>query len=738
MLIALTLTSVCGQAYGQKASNSMESCHHIAVLTESLLARTLWYKSKSLIHQPFFNDAAFSSFLHLSDEMKLYYTESQVKEMKAVARTNITELFHHHNETSSPPLIPPPLKDKAELTCDFVNQTHDIFLQNVPALKQMVFELIAEDSDFTLNHTLSLKAPGNYARNLEELRERWRKRIKFEKLVMAERFFGHNYPGATSTETVKDALFTRYEKLWQVRSRHYIFYWYWLKAFFNVIDSGASFLTHMIPSEGAVYVSTLPFTTLVDSDTTLSKMLDKQRAEIPALRPTASYSLIPLQSYPTGFALSFIKPWSYVLSISQSLEPEKTPHGQNTVSQKFLVLEQKKNHYEFAVKRMSSQTALLQKSVMQSITAVMEDDSGGTAELLYVKLQGLSLKLKNMHRTDKITTITTYLQQLIANTSSQLDVVMVDLRSSSYMGISSIYFFDMLTKMFVRDSWSLQKRVPLDFRRNLFRKQIVRSWSRHSPVPAFPEDLPLVILTDDTSKGSSEIFVRSMKLMNRALVLGSGLRPSTSGDLSFTDTAHKDGGHLHHTFTSGVGYSIDGHALTRQGLEVDIHLDLDHYGTDYENSLSKRPSYPWQVLNRDFFDASFFRSRIQPLNYRTFDMVSESMVAELAGLHQQRRITEPMDNPWEFSSLVSLKWEDFHQQISRNTHHDLSHSLSQFAQDYATHQRGQSPDKWHAISLMEQDSVLMEAIRITADYQSLLKKGRPASNVQLTDIISKP
>ena len=259
MLMVMALTpEIDRQAYGQTASASEVTCHHLAALTESLLAKTLWYQSKTLVHQPFFNAAILKRFLRLSDEMKLYYTESQVKEMMVAGEANITKLFHHHNNWDSPP----PLKDKADLTCDFIHKTHEIFLQTAPDLQQIIFELITEDSDFTLNHTLSLKAPDKYAQNMDGLRERWSKRIKLEKLVMAEQLFGYEYPDAASTQAVKDALLTQYKKLWRVRTSRYAFYWHWLKALFHVIDSGASFLTRLQPSKHAVYISTCDFTSL--------------------------------------------------------------------------------------------------------------------------------------------------------------------------------------------------------------------------------------------------------------------------------------------------------------------------------------------------------------------------------------------------------------------------------------------------------------------------------------------
>jgi len=107
---------------------------------------------------------AMKTFLKQLDPMKLYFTQADIDEFSA-------------KEFELDDLI---LQGKVEMAYTIFNR----FLQRVDERVKLVDELLATDHDFTVAEEMITDGKAAaYAKNDEEIRDKWRKRIKFDLLV---------------------------------------------------------------------------------------------------------------------------------------------------------------------------------------------------------------------------------------------------------------------------------------------------------------------------------------------------------------------------------------------------------------------------------------------------------------------------------------------------------------------------------------------------------------------------
>lgn len=729
----LLLPLICGSflCFSTQASEQkpeLISCEILAKLTGSLLDHTQWQKTRYLVTDPHFNQAAFRAFLRRIDYMKLYLTEEDINLLKAenIDTQNIALSIAEHRASQRSDLIK---KTQVVAKCPYVEATFEIFHKSLNLIAGIILELLETDLNYDLRETILLVPPESYAKNHEELKERWRKRIKFEMLIATNLWHGHGGDSLTPDPKVQKYLRGRYQQLLYMRDTPLYHYYLWLQAFYDVIDPGAVVTSHHLPNNfflaswRSIY-STLPF--IRDYEPEHMVFLDPSKyLEIPRIRDSRLSKLSVKNSYPQEFLMDFFEFGSYILSGYQTKR-----------HQKFLVLEPKQSRYEYVLKQYPKNEASISYSGFSSYTLKMSD-AGKAMEVLYLKIESFPHDIEKdsssltgrLHR---------YLRQFLEEVGTTADTVVVDMRGSTFLGFSSAQFLDLFSGLFVRHSLVAQEC----FRKNSIRKaltpKVIGGHCRQYGHDPFGEDVPLVILTDNRSTGYGEMFAHSLRLMKRALILGTGVSDKTSGKVSRSHYALLNGGRIRHTYSVGVSFHIDGSLATGQGVPFDIYIHPNPSAMDTYLQRSSRARHPWHMIDPEFFEVAQLKPDLKKLDYVNHGMVTSEMIAQLSGLHQDRQSQTP-EASQSYDLNVSLRWQDFQSQIQKNLleNQDLDDTIIHLQNDKSLFEsEGSYAVNPYALKLLEQDEVLMQALRITADYYSLLKLGRPADNPVITTMRS--
>ena len=423
------------------------SCDLLAKLTGSLLDHTEWQKTHHLVTEPYFNQAAFSAFLRRIDYMKLYFTEEDINQLKAekVDTQNIALSIAARRSSSQSHLIK---KTQTIAKCPYAEATFELLHKNLNTIAGILLELLETDLNYDLRETISLFPPESYASNYEELKERWRKRIKFEMLIATNLRHGHSGESLTPDPEVQKYLRERYQQLIYMRDTLVYHYYVWMQAFYDVIDPGATVTSHHLPNDffptgwRSIY-SILPFMRDYEADHMV--FVDPSKyIEIPRIRDSRVSKLSVKNSYPQGFLVDFFEFGSYVLSSYQTKR-----------YQRFLLLEPKQSRYEYVLKQYPKHEASISYSGLSSYTLNMSD-AGNAMEVLYLKVESFPHDIEK-NSSSLTGRILKYLGELLGEVGTTADTVVLDIRGSSFLGFSSAQFLDLFSGLFVRHSLVVQE-----------------------------------------------------------------------------------------------------------------------------------------------------------------------------------------------------------------------------------------------------------------------------------------
>ena len=758
------------------AQTQTELCEEMAQVMQGLLEHTVYSNVSKLVKQPYFNEAVFMNYLTLSDEMKMFYLADDIAALNHARFHNINQLvtIHHAHlrfvndkENSQSTISPARHKSRhqkirihPQLNCDFVATSREIHSRNIVVIRRLVNELIDETMDFDQPESLSLRPYSSYANTYAELRERWSRRIKFDKLV-ATAYLEDNYMygmyGEISpiiSDGVKQYLKQRYNQLFELRELQDFPYLAWTRSLVGVIDPHASVVGQMEPVDWTIVHSIWPDTNSLP--THLPKLGFEKFGfmAIPQLlAPRIFYLESPHSSYPHRFGLPFVQMGSYLLAAKNYA---KRLSDSTSIWRKLLVIEPAATAYRYALKSVNMKNARMKDMMHYGFTVKMGNHEVARQPQTQVLYMKLSAPLLN-HDTPKtyIGRSEWYRDELLNLMKDwELDpaVIVLDLRSSRFLGFSAIQFLEVLSSFFIPRGYLLQRVNKVDQARNLIDKTVVGSEQFHRPTELFALQVPLVILLDDLSVGHAENFAHAFRLMNRALIVGSGRIARTSGEgmnvraISRNTKLFKE----KIRYSSGLNYNIDGTFQGDRGISYDLFMPRQLTPLKFELATTRNSNYPWHVFSEETVASLGYPEQIVSLKYPDYGMMNSKLMTKIKQRHQQRQTgTDGAPNSLQFphhqeqkvSFEVTLEAKVFSQQIKESLGKDkqLRTQLNRLSRDHTEfYFNNNALDRPYVIEIIEQDDILVNTLRIATDYYYLLKRGGklPESQQQVIGVES--
>lgn len=764
-MMFLGWSAVAGAEESDAPSDHAKLCEQLVQETLNILHKTMYQNTHLLVAKPYFNEQAFINYMLLTDEMKLLHLESDVEALEQVRTHNISQLVErrrpHLRRMGSAPNLAAHAPADTHMTmqrtafphCEFVTASYATVQRRLAVVQQMVSELIDANMDLAADDAINLLAYSTYAADEQELRRRWAKQIKFDKLAAALHFEDHSHHMVPIiSHPVREFLKERYEQFFTLMAQQPQAYIRWLKSFYYLIDkdvrihsAAALSLRQVVPHSiwpeiKKERVTALPMMFL-------QKLMDRW---IPRLDHGVKFSIESIKdTYPARFNLPFIAADSYILMAYNKL---RIMGGVRNYWRKFLVLEPHDTHYQWALKSVDLAKSRMNRDSNYNFTVQMGDQAELSAplDLLYLKMSSphFSFSFPEADYAESDWQLYEYgLLYEISDWEKKPEAIILDFRGARFVGLRGLKFLNALSRVFVPEAMLFQRIIkPLNMGEQLYRKRVFQHYeNEESPLKAkqFPLQTPLVILLDDNSQGFVQSFAHSYRLMKRALIVGTGYRSRTSGSglqmfhlepSSFVDTVHLIN-------NKSIVYNIDGSLLTDQGVDYDIFLPELLTPLQYELKVKRMQELPWHQLNDEVLASIGFPKQIAPLVYPDYGMVSAEIMHYLQLRYgRSRRLLSNGDLSKFKQALnkndsfkLTLNGAAVLQQIRHSVRagEDQLEDLAQFQRDYLQHALDDSSTEYHVLDFINQDRALKDTLQITVDYYHLLKRG---SNVPDTPL----
>lgn len=615
----------------------------------------------------------------------------------------------------------------------------------------MVAEIVASSMDFAeadtiILHTELMRHPQTEA---EQLR-RWQQLIKLEKLLRVSPTTTHP-PLQLHSHDLNQQLLADYDVLFSKYALPETIYIYWALALARAIDPYGRLVVNPLLPRSQPYLFILsPLLSFLH----LPKLFNHLSRHTLGALPHG-YNIKFLKSYPPGFRIGLLKKGSLLgrlISTSFPLEPSipaaapSTPanHPSAQVSRRqpyadhsqyeAIILEPAETQYVYRHFKPPPLTHIFHRTSSYAYTVKVKAAAPGSGHHNI-----LIISIRHLQRAGSTASLKYSLKKLDADLQSYLprwrkssDAVILDLRNANSQ--TTIYnaiapkLFSLLFGQSVLPLFQL-KSSPMTHPRAItsLTHQDVRRLVSRGAAPGLPTTTPVVILINAHTKGYLETSAHSMRLMNRALIVGAGSQPQTYG-LYFHKQSTQTPGSIHSNklfvatqYSLSPVYHIDGSVQSMHGIDYDIHLQPNS-ATGQALTSPYSSFLPWQYTKAHAYHP------IAPLNYPNFNMVPESVLAALVKIHgklqDKSQPTQPGISPTAQNSL-SLRWQDYKHQIEQSR--KMNQQLTKIAKNLSHDHRmamADKPLKHHqAIQLLKQDPLLTRTIILTSHYYYLLKKG---------------
>jgi carboxyl-terminal processing protease len=161
-LIAVTLALAASTIFAHEAAEPRPAESRTAILVCKLIEEN--HISHVRINEEI-SSKLFKRYIELLDPRKLYFTQADVDEL-GQDKTKLGDLMKHGN-------------------VDFAYNTFDLFLKRVTERKALADTLVDGKHDFTVDEGMIIDAEKlPWAKSEDEIRERWRKQIKYDLLQL--------------------------------------------------------------------------------------------------------------------------------------------------------------------------------------------------------------------------------------------------------------------------------------------------------------------------------------------------------------------------------------------------------------------------------------------------------------------------------------------------------------------------------------------------------------------------
>ena len=145
---------------------------------------------------------------------------------------------------------------------------------------------------------------------------------------------------------------------------------------------------------------------------------------------------------------------------------------------------------------------------------------------------------------------------------------------------------------------------------------------------SFLQSIPLVVLVDHMTAGLSEVFAQTLRLHNRAVIVGESKTSGIGGTFhqNFVEYSQKDNSLIgSYRVTVGKIYGINGKSVNINGLTPDITIPSLQYYTEFFNSLDNSFGTKLQTNDiKNILDVPFDHSDYKMVNQELLHIMKSS------------------------------------------------------------------------------------------------------------------
>lgn len=610
-------------------------------------------------------------FIEELDPKKLYFTKSDVDELDRF-RTSLDDQVR-------------------EGDCQFAYKTFERYLQRIDERTALAHRLIDAEHDFTIDEEIVTDADAiDWAKTDAEIRERWRKRIKYDLLLLKI--------DGTPLKEARERLHKRYHNIRSMMRQ---------TEKFEMLEIFLSSLTHCFDPHSS-YMSPQTW-----EDFEISMKLELQGIGA-ALKSEDGYVTVA-QIVPGGAAEKDgrLKVGDKIIGVGQGEDDELVDVVEMKLTRVVRMirgdkgtkvrLQVKKEAGKIEEYTLTRQVIELKSQEVRGEIIHTHDRIGGrdfrigviNIPSFYRDFRGAQLGLRDFKSTSR--DVLRELQKF--REKGGVDAVVVDLRTNGGGALTEAIE---VTGLFIDEGPVVQVKQH---------DGSIRAYTDYDSGMAYSG--PLVVVCNRLSASASEIFAGAIKDYRRGIVIGDerthgkgtvqNLMP-VSRDL-FRFRKEDDRGKL--KLTINQFYRVNGDSTQSRGVESDVVLPslLDHYD-----------------IGESFLDNALPFGRIEAAEYEPTDLVAPEIVAALQKA-SARRVAADSDfqktkqQIERFVARKKRKTVSLNEEVLKKEHEQDKRDEEK--DEPKTDENGNGP-------VFPEDHYNDEVLRIAVDYASLLKEARTA------------
>lgn len=666
-LLAILVSGVFGE------KSAAITCQDVRLLTKTLVRHHFYYNDFG----DMLSERTFDNLLKNWDPSKLYFLSSDVNSLRGKYQKTIDDQI-------------------LKADCKFINEVADIYSKRFFERHKDIKNLINLKHDFTLDEYMIIDPDElEWAKNGDELKERWRKRIKFQHLQLR---------GTIDDEKIVEKLTKRYEL---AKKRHNELgaeriYGVFLNAFSSSMDPHSTYYAPKSLEEFRIStrLALEGIGAVLRSEDGLTKIMSLVKGG--AAEKTGK---VKVGDKIVAVAQGDEAPED-VIDMDLSDVVRKIRGKRGTTVKLSIVRESESGTQKFIVPIVRERIQLEDRAA-KSYSFKLKNDKKETLTVGVLDLPSFYLDFqgRSQGKSDYRSSSKDLLRELEKLKKEKIDALVVDLRSN---GGGSLDESISVAGLFIKEGPVVQIRADSP-------KAVVHEDEDESVA----YDGPLVVLTNVQSASASEIFAGAIKDHGRGLIVGD---PSTFGKgtvQNMNEVSSKLGALK---VTISKFYTPSGSSTQMKGVESDIVIPS--MGAEYE--IGERTydyALPWEKIPSAKISHLGLVDKYLPVIKKK----SSERIAKDDDFAEVRKNIDEYRKSKEDRIRVSLK-EEKDEKGQKSAGDDKSGGDKKET-DAVTEDQNEKPD-------LKEDFILREAVYIATDYARLLA-GEKLVSFKATDLGEK-
>ncbi len=612
-----------------------------------------------------FSSRVFNDYINQLDPLKRYFYKSDIKEFEAY-KTLIDDQIKSND-------------------LSFFNLTHERYLKRIKEANELYAQILDKPFDYNVDETFSTDYENlEYAKNKREMKERWRKQLKFSTIANYDEAIEDNENPDLQNGTKKsldqleadarDTTKRMLEELFtyiQERRRED-----WFSVFVNAITEEFDPHTNYFPPEDKERF-----------DVSMSGKFEGIGARLQ--RQLDVISISELISGGPAWRQNELQPGDQIMKVRQEDETE----GVNIVGMRLedaikYIKGPKGTKVILTIKKVDGEVKDVE--ILRDVVVLEET----YAKSSFVEKDGkkygvinLPSFYDNFDRNNRISSSEDVKREIERLKAEGVEGLVMDLRNNRGGSLSAVV--DM-AGLFIKEGPIVQVKSINN------QKRVLKDTDK-----AIVWDGPLVVLVNELSASASEILAAAMQDYKRAIVIGSEHTFGKGTVQNFMDlnrlvrnNASGDLGAL--KFTTDKYYRINGGSTQLDGVKSDIVVP-DQYKYIGIGERTQDNPLPWDKI--DATDYELWN------NYYDYDMAIQNSKDRIANNAQLKLIDENAKwiNTIREDETHSLKYQDYKKELEQNE--EFAKRFDAIS-EYKTNLSFSSLP--YELNLMEKDSILKE------------------------------